>query len=84
MLDQGRLLDLRDKTSSLNIMGSILLLVNNTIGAPIQGVSSFKKNLKEHLVVLLEPVHSNRYEFSTQSLRCFYSVNDFLNASVSR
>ncbi|XP_043267022.1 T-complex protein 11-like protein 1 isoform X2 [Venturia canescens] len=60
MLDQGRLLDLRDKTSSLNIMGSILLLVNNTIGAPIQGVSSFKKNLKEHLVVLLEPVHSNK------------------------
>lgn len=61
MLDQGRLLELRDKTSRLSIIGSIILLVNNTVGAPIHGVSSFKKNIKQHLNVLLDSVHSNKY-----------------------
>ncbi|KAG6798669.1 T-complex protein 11-like protein 1 isoform X1 [Apis mellifera caucasica] len=60
MLDQGRLLELRDKTSRLSIIGSIILLVNNTVGAPIHGVSSFKKNIKQHLNVLLDSVHSNK------------------------
>ncbi|XP_020278270.1 T-complex protein 11-like protein 1 isoform X2 [Pseudomyrmex gracilis] len=60
MLDQGRLLELRDITSRLSIVGSIILLVNNTIGAPIHGVSSFKKNIKEHLNSLLDSVHSNK------------------------
>ncbi|XP_018406006.1 PREDICTED: T-complex protein 11-like protein 1 isoform X1 [Cyphomyrmex costatus] len=59
MLDQGRLLELRDITSRLSIVGSVILLVNNTIGAPIHGVSSFKKNIKEHLNALLDSVHSN-------------------------
>ncbi|XP_011633237.1 T-complex protein 11-like protein 1 isoform X1 [Pogonomyrmex barbatus] len=60
MLDQGRLLELRDITSRLSIVGSVILLINNTIGAPIYGVSSFKKNIKEHLNVLLDSVHSNK------------------------
>ncbi|EZA54345.1 T-complex protein 11-like protein 1 [Ooceraea biroi] len=60
MLDQGRLLELRDITSRLSIIGSVILLVNNTVGAPIHGVSSFKKNIKQHLNVLLESVHSNK------------------------
>lgn len=61
MLDQGRLLELRDITSRLSVIGSVILLVNNTIGEPIQGVSSFKKNIKEHLNALLNSVHSNKY-----------------------
>ncbi|CAD1476228.1 unnamed protein product, partial [Heterotrigona itama] len=60
MLDQSRLLELRDKTSRLSIIGSAILLVNNAVGAPILGVSSFKKNIKQHLSVLLESVHSNK------------------------
>ncbi|OAD55150.1 T-complex protein 11-like protein 1 [Eufriesea mexicana] len=60
MLDQGRLLELRDKTSRLSIIGSVILLVNNTVGAPIHGVLSFKKNIKQHLNVLLDSVHSNK------------------------
>ncbi|XP_076181324.1 T-complex protein 11-like protein 1 isoform X2 [Ptiloglossa arizonensis] len=59
-LDQDRLLELRDKTSRLSIRGAVLLLVNNTVGAPIHGVSSFKKNIKEHLNVLLDSVHLNK------------------------
>jgi len=61
MLDQGRLLELRDITSRLSIIGSVILLVNNTIGAPIHGISNFKKNIKEHLNALLDSVHSNKY-----------------------
>ncbi|XP_029166692.1 T-complex protein 11-like protein 1 isoform X2 [Nylanderia fulva] len=60
MLDQGRLLELRDITSKLSVIGSVILLVNNTIGAPIHGISSFKKNIKEHLNALLDSVHSNK------------------------
>ncbi|XP_015433465.1 PREDICTED: T-complex protein 11-like protein 1 [Dufourea novaeangliae] len=60
MLDQGRLLELRDKTSRLSVIGAVILLSNNTIGPPIHGVSSFKKNIKQHLNVLLESVHSNK------------------------
>ncbi|CAK9805434.1 T-complex protein 11-like protein 1 [Anthophora plagiata] len=60
MLDQGRLLEMRDKTNRLSIMGSVILLVNNTVGASIHGVSSFKKNIKQHLNVLLDSVHSNK------------------------
>ncbi|XP_053973178.1 T-complex protein 11-like protein 1 isoform X2 [Hylaeus anthracinus] len=60
MLDQDRLLELRDKTSRLSIIGAVILLANNTVGAPIHGVSSFKMNIKQHLNVLLESVHSNK------------------------
>ncbi|XP_031836761.1 T-complex protein 11-like protein 1 isoform X2 [Nomia melanderi] len=60
MLDQGRLLELRDKTNRLSIIGAVILLVNNTVGEAIYGVSSFKKNIKQHLNVLLESVHSNK------------------------
>lgn len=60
MLDKHRLIELRDKTSRLSIIGSILLLTNNTIGPSIQGVASFKSRIKEHLTVLLDSVHSNK------------------------
>ncbi|XP_033216068.1 T-complex protein 11-like protein 1 isoform X2 [Belonocnema kinseyi] len=60
MLDQGRLLELRDKTNRMTIISSVLLLVNNTVGAAIHGIASFKKTIKEHLTVLLETVNSNK------------------------
>ena len=60
MLDQGRLLELRDKTNRMTIISSVLLIVNNTVGIAIQGIASFKKKIKEHLIVLLESVHSNK------------------------
>ncbi|XP_046747863.1 T-complex protein 11-like protein 1 isoform X2 [Diprion similis] len=59
MMDQGRLVELRDRTCRLCITGTVLLVTNNTIGAPLQGVTSFKNNVKQHLAVLLESVHSN-------------------------
>ncbi|OXU26289.1 hypothetical protein TSAR_012562 [Trichomalopsis sarcophagae] len=57
MLDQGRLLDLRNKTSRLAVAGSILLLLK-----PLQSplTDQHKKEIKEHIMVLLESVTSNK------------------------
>lgn len=60
MLDQGRLLELRDKINQLTIIGSVLLLCGNTIGAAVQGLADFKNTIKEHLDVLLKSIHSNK------------------------
>ena len=62
MLDKGRLIELRNKINRLGIIGSIYLVANNIIGAPIQGVASFKQNIKQNLSVLLESVNSNKYD----------------------
>lgn len=59
MMDQGRLVELRDRTCRLAVLGSVLLVTNKTIGAPVQGVASFKNNVKQHVSILLESVHSN-------------------------
>lgn len=61
MLDEARLSELRNRVNRLGIIGSIYLMANNVIGAPIQGVSSFKQNIKQHLSVLLESVNSDKY-----------------------
>lgn len=57
MLDQGRLLDLRNKTSRLAITGSILLLLK-----PLQSplTDEHIKEIKEHIMVLLDSVASNK------------------------
>ncbi|XP_058794679.1 T-complex protein 11-like protein 1 [Phymastichus coffea] len=56
MLDQGRLLDLRNKTSRLAITGSILLLLK-----PLQHplIDQHKQEIKEHVMVLLDSVESS-------------------------
>ena len=58
MLDQGRLLDLRNKTSRLAVTGSILLLLK-TLQCPINDEQ--KNEIKEHVIVLLNSVTSNKY-----------------------
>lgn len=57
MLDQGRLLDLRNKTSRLAIVGSVLLLLK-----PLQYPLSdqHKSEIKEHIMVLMDSVASNK------------------------
>ncbi|XP_014295014.1 T-complex protein 11-like protein 1 [Microplitis demolitor] len=60
MLDQGRLLELRDKINRLTIIGSILLICGSTVGGLMQDVDKFKKNVKQHLDVILDTVHSNK------------------------
>ncbi|KAJ8675483.1 hypothetical protein QAD02_011269 [Eretmocerus hayati] len=57
MLDQARLLDLRNKTSRLAITGSILLLLKPL---PFPMSDQHKSELKEHLLVLLDSATSNK------------------------
>ena len=56
ILDQGRFLELRDKTTHLTLVTSILLVTYNTVGEPIAGVQSLKTKLKEQICTLLEGV----------------------------
>lgn len=57
MLDQGRLLDLRNKTSTLAITGSILLLLK-PLSCPL--TEQHKKEIKEHILILLNSATSNK------------------------
>ncbi|XP_034937275.1 T-complex protein 11-like protein 1 [Chelonus insularis] len=60
MLDQGRLIELRNKVNRLTIIGSIILICNSTIGMTAQAAEKLKKNIKKHLDVILDSVHSNK------------------------
>lgn len=62
VLDQGRFLELRDKTSHLTLVTSILLVTYNTVGEAIAGVQSLKTKLKEQICTLLEGVGKNEVE----------------------
>ncbi|XP_014218558.1 T-complex protein 11-like protein 1 [Copidosoma floridanum] len=57
MLDQGRLLDLRNKTSRLAITGSILLLLK-PLSCSL--TDPCKQEIKEHILVLLNTTVSNK------------------------
>ena len=57
VLDQGRFLELRDKTTHLTLVTSVLLVTYNTVGEPIAGVQSLKMKLKEQICTLLEGVN---------------------------
>ena len=57
VLDQGRFLDIRDKTSHLTLVTSILLVTYNTVGEAIAGVQSLKEKLKDEICTLLEGVN---------------------------
>ena len=62
MLDQSRFLELRDKTSHLTLVTSILLVTYNTVGEAIAGVQALKKQLKDEICTLLEGVNK-KYVF---------------------
>ena len=64
VLDQGRFLELRDKTSHLTLVTSILLVTYNTVGEAIAGVQSLKTKLKEQICTLLEGV-GKRYHLES-------------------
>lgn len=62
VLDQGRLLEIRDKTSHLTLVTSILLVTYNTVGEAIAGVQALKKQLKDEICTLLEGVNKNELD----------------------
>ena len=58
LMDEGRLLHLRDEFYRVCLIGGILLVIYNVIGAPIAGLASLKGQLKNKIQILLGPVAS--------------------------
>lgn len=56
MLDQGRLLDLRERTQNLTLVTSVILVTYSTVGESIAGVQALKVKLKEEICTLLKDV----------------------------
>ncbi|XP_069104657.1 T-complex protein 11-like protein 1 [Argopecten irradians] len=56
VMDQGRFMDLQDKTSRLTLVASILLVTYSTVGSAISGVHALKQKLKSEICVILEGV----------------------------
>jgi len=62
LMDEGRLLHLRDEFYRVSLIGGILLVIYNVIGAPIAGLASLKGDLKNKIQVLLGPLASEAKE----------------------
>lgn len=80
VLDQGRFLELRDKTSHLTLVTSILLVTYNTVGEAIAGVQALKTKLKEQICTLLEGVNKSEIDSAMVNVgeQVNKEVNDFL------
>ena len=53
LMDEGRFMDLRNKTRWLTLVSAILLVTYNTVGESIAGIKGFKESLKEQISILL-------------------------------
>ena len=58
LMDEGRLLHLRDEFYRISLIGGILLVIYNVVGAPIAGLASLKGELKVKILALLGPIAS--------------------------
>ncbi|XP_052277357.1 T-complex protein 11-like protein 1 isoform X2 [Dreissena polymorpha] len=54
VLDQSRLLVLRDQTQRITMVTSVMLVTYNTVGETIQGVQQLKVKLKDEICAILE------------------------------
>lgn len=54
LIDETRIRDLQERINKLIIIGTIMLVTASTVGPNLQGMSSFKETLKQHLTVLLQ------------------------------
>ncbi|XP_046344828.2 T-complex protein 11-like protein 1 isoform X2 [Haliotis rufescens] len=53
LMDQGRILELRDKTRQLTLVASVLLVTYSTVGAPIAGIQDLKTTLKSNILTVI-------------------------------
>lgn len=54
IMDQARFLDLCCRVDFVALVATIMLVTYSTVGSAISGISEFKEQLKNHLMVLLE------------------------------
>nr|CAD7460901.1 unnamed protein product [Timema tahoe] len=60
MMDEGRFRALGERCLRMTVVGAVLLVTLSSI-KQLQGNSAFKELLKQHVTVLLEEAHSNKY-----------------------
>ncbi|CAL1547673.1 unnamed protein product [Lymnaea stagnalis] len=56
MLDQFRFMAMRDKLQTLGLITSVQLITYSVVGPAVEGVEDLKKQLKEHVDLLLQDV----------------------------
>lgn len=68
VLDQSRLLELKDRTNRLTLVTSLLLVTYNTVGQSISGVQPLKVKMKEEICTLLEGADEKSLESSLENI----------------
>lgn len=56
MMDQFRFMAMRDKLHTLGLITSVQLITYSVAGPSVEGVEDLKKQLKEHVDILLKDV----------------------------
>ncbi|XP_012725205.2 T-complex protein 11-like protein 2 [Fundulus heteroclitus] len=57
VMDESRLEDIQQQLKACQIVNEVLLIVNSTVGGPLQGISSLSDRLKRMITVLLQGMH---------------------------
>ncbi|CAL4063376.1 unnamed protein product, partial [Meganyctiphanes norvegica] len=60
VLDESRVLELRDRLTQVCILGSILLVTLSSVGPLIHTPDAFKSKLKRNLCIILDPALSDK------------------------
>lgn len=60
IIDEARLHDLQERINKIIIVGAIILVTSSAVGTIVPGISAFKDYLKEHLMVILQSVNTEK------------------------
>ncbi|KAJ8315429.1 hypothetical protein KUTeg_007579 [Tegillarca granosa] len=82
VIDQNRILEMRDKTRKLMIVASVLLLTYSTVGEPIAGVQQLKEQMKTETLTILDGVHDKDLSLTMTNVaeQINKSVNTFMKS----
>ncbi|KAJ8311036.1 hypothetical protein KUTeg_011420, partial [Tegillarca granosa] len=82
VIDQNRILEMRDKTRKLMIVASVLLLTYSTVGEPIAGVQQLKEQMKTETLTILDGVQDKDLSLTMTNVaeQINKSVNTFMKS----
>lgn len=82
VIDQSRILEMRDKSQRLTIVASALLLTYSTVGAPIAGVQQLKEQMKTETLTILDGVYDKDLSSAMTNVaeQINKSVNEFMKS----
>ncbi|KAM6962147.1 T-complex protein 11-like protein 2 [Tautogolabrus adspersus] len=83
MTDETRLQEIQWQLQRVQAVNEVLLIVNSTIGGPIQGLSSLSDRLKRMTSVLLEGMHSPDFKLEEALEGVSAQISCELNKSLT-